>query len=165
MILLLMLLSLTVGSFKFEGESVRFDDLTIKRCNASDNYSIHGWWPEYSNKSWPSWCDPSRYKEFNNITISPIKELMDEYWYTCPGWPSPYIFWQHEWEKHGTCVESDSVVEYFNHTINAFLQAQNNNWYDCCVGSDSDSDSDSNDQCMIPFSINPNRIKWLGYCH
>ncbi len=144
------------------GTLIRYDDLTIKRCNNTSDFSIHGWWPEYNNHSWPSWCNPSKYKEFNSETILPIKNLLNSYWYSCPGWPSAYSLWQHEWEKHGTCLDSYSVIEYFNHTINTFLLAKENNWYGCCGDIPHWNELS---QCMIPFSTNSAHTKWLGYCH
>ena len=136
---------------------VHYDDLTLKKCNQTSEYTIHGWWPEYNRKSWPSWCDPSRFSELNSQEIRPIQPLMKKYWSSCPGWLSNYNFWKHEWEKHGTCIWTDTVVGYFNHTIQAFLWAKQNNWFGCC--------DNNNHQCMIPFSHNSTVIQWLGYCY
>jgi len=136
---------------------VHYDDLALKKCKSDTAYSIHGWWPEYSHGSWPQWCVPSRYSEFNEQAIEPIRSALDTYWHNCPEWGgSSYTFWQHEWEKHGTCISNISVVDYFNHTINAFLKAQENDYYGCCTFPDA---------CMIPFAMPINETKWLGYCY
>ena len=137
---------------------VKYDDITIKRCFIDGNFTIHGFWPEYNNHSWPSWCNPSKYSEFNRSAIKLVRKLLEDYWYSCPEWnSSSYGLWKHEWEKHGTCIPSYTVIDYFNYTINAFLQAKYNNWYDCC--------NNMTYQCMIPMNISLNNITWLGYCH
>jgi len=139
--------------------TVHYDDLSLKKCKGelSIPWSIHGWWPEYSHSKWPQFCDPSRYSEFNKEAIAPIKRLLEEYWYSCPGYPSAYNLWKHEWEKHGTCIPNVSVIDYFNHTINAFLQADANHYYNCCHSLDT--------ECMLPFAMPLNETKWLGYCY
>lgn len=172
--------------------AVQYDDLALKYCpngsngsNGSNglnstngftttdqnNWSIHGWWPEYSRTKWPQFCDPKRYSEFNANAIAPIRSKLELYWGTCPGYPPAYQLWKHEWQKHGTCVVDVSVVDYFNHTINAFLRAKHNNFYGCCADPiDSidliDSiDGKNGDTCLIPFALPLNETKWLGYCH
>ncbi len=139
-------------------DHVKYDDLTIKRCNLNGNFTIHGFWPEYNIHSWPSWCNKSKYNEFNISEITPILKLLNDYWYSCPEWNiTNYYFWKKEWEKHGTCMFQYTVIEYFNRTINTFIEARDNNWYGCC--------NNATYQCMIPFHISPNNITWLGYCH
>jgi hypothetical protein len=138
---------------------VHYDDLALKKCKNSNDWSIHGWWPEYSKGKWPQFCDKNRYHEFNATAISSIRDKLDKYWYSCPEWSiNEYTLWQHEWQKHGTCILDVSVVDYFNHTINALLKAQSSNYYKCCG-------SGGTQQCLIPFAMPLNETKWLGYCY
>ena len=153
--------SIEVNSTEFEHSlnAVKYDDLALKKCKHSYSFpwTIHGWWPEYSRGKWPQFCDPKRYREFTEEAIEPIRSKMDVYWSSCPGYPSAFNLWKHEWEKHGTCVPNVSVIDYFNHTINAFLEADANNFYECCDSLKS--------QCMLPFAMPINQTKWLGYCY
>ena len=82
---------------------------------------------------------------------------MNKYWYSCPEWHpvTNEDLWKHEYDKHGTCIPDDSVLEYFSNTLTIFQQAKENNWYGCCL--------DQSKQCLIPFSKKENR--WLGWCH
>lgn len=149
----------TTGNPYFS-ETVGYDDLALKLCrdDKPDNkYSIHGWWPEYREGKWPQWCDPSRYSEFNNSAISHLMQDLNRYWYACPEWKtSSYELWQHEWEKHGTCIKNTDVANFFSHTLDAFQKAMDNNWYGCCIGQN---------QCLLPYSKYVNETTWLGYCH
>jgi ribonuclease I len=138
----------------------KYDDLALKKCehSISSPWTVHGWWPEYSHNKWPQFCDPKRYSEFSEEVIKPIRQKLDLYWSSCPGYPPALNLWEHEWKKHGTCIIPQvSVVDYFNHTINAFLQSDKNNYYDCC--------DSLKTQCMIPFAMPINETKWLGYCY
>jgi ribonuclease I len=132
-----------------------YDDLSLKKCGDDCDFTIHGLWPEYSSGGWPQWCNPLRYHEFNETVITPLRPKLNMYWYSCPEWNiSSYTFWKHEWKKHGTCIPNINVIDYFNHTINTYLQSKDKNFYDCC--------NSNNSQCLIPFSKN---LRWLGYCH
>ena len=114
-----------------------------------------GLWPEYRQGSWPRFCDPSRYSEFNNDAISPLRDHLEQYWYSCPEWGiTNYNFWLHEWKKHGTCIPNITVIDYFNHTLTAYFHARKESWYGCCKGN----------SCMIPFAKSLNETRWMGYC-
>jgi hypothetical protein len=141
-------------------DQIHYDDLSLKKCKNSIDWSIHGWWPEYSKGKWPQFCDKNRYHEFNVTAISPIQDKLNKYWYSCPEWNiKAYALWQHEWQKHGTCISNVSVIDYFNHTINALLKAQSSNYYECCSG------GNNSIECLIPFAMPLNETKWLGYCY
>lgn len=76
-------------------------------------FTIHGLWPQYQNESWPEWCDPE-----NKFDIDAVKDLLDQ---MNIEWPMLYMpdFWQHEWDRHGTCALSvfSSQHEYFESTL------------------------------------------------
>lgn len=118
-----------------------------------------GWWPEYSIHSYPSWCNKTRYNEFNLTKLKKLLPIMKKVWYSCPEWKGTnnVQFWKHEWDKHGTCIHKDSLFDFFNHAILAYLKTQRDNWYGCCFPHDT--------ECLIPFSKNVTKIKWLGWCH
>lgn len=150
----------------------KYVDLALKKCPYGDGkWSVHGFWPEYNEHSYPQWCDKSRYNRFNQTVIEPIRVILDEEWGICPSWKgtSDIQFWRHEWEKHGTCT-NDTVIQFFTHTIEAFLMANANDWYGCCNTTNELIVSNINNieiqysQCLIPFSKNETKIKWLGWC-
>ncbi|KAJ3705827.1 hypothetical protein LUZ61_009532 [Rhynchospora tenuis] len=69
------------------------------------DFGIHGLWPNYNNGSYPANCDPN-----NPFAISQIQDLVSSLrtnWpsLSCPSSDSS-SFWQHEWDKHGTCSET-----------------------------------------------------------
>ncbi|CAH8382488.1 unnamed protein product [Eruca vesicaria subsp. sativa] len=81
------------------------------------DFGIHGLWPNYNDGSYPSNCDPD--SEFDPSKISDLVSTLQTKWPTlaCPS-NEGFKFWEHEWEKHGTC--SESVMdqrEYFEHTL------------------------------------------------
>lgn len=137
---------------------VKFDDLSLKKCEHDNKWSIHGWWPEYSCHSYPSWCNSSRFSEFNLTKLEKIIPLMTKYWYSCPEWSgtSNTRFWQHEWEKHGTCINDITMFDYFYETLQTFMHAKKMEWFDCC--------QEQSSECLIPFSNNINDTHWLGWC-
>lgn len=89
---------------------------TIK--NTVSSWVIHGLWPNY-NVGFPSFCNKT--DKFRPDLIQPIVADLEKYW------PNLYTdtplnsFWQHEWEKHGTCALSLKQVtnerDYFQMTL------------------------------------------------
>uniref|UniRef100_A0A1D1Z8R6 Extracellular ribonuclease LE n=1 Tax=Anthurium amnicola TaxID=1678845 RepID=A0A1D1Z8R6_9ARAE len=69
------------------------------------DFGIHGLWPNYNDGSYPSNCDPD--SPFDASKIQDLIGRMQSDWPTlaCPS-GSGLQFWEHEWEKHGTCAES-----------------------------------------------------------
>ncbi|XVE53229.1 hypothetical protein DITRI_Ditri02bG0187300 [Diplodiscus trichospermus] len=77
------------------------------------DFGIHGLWPNYNDGGWPSNCDPD--SRFDKSEISELIGTMEKEWPTlsCPS-NDGTKFWTHEWEKHGTCSESElDQREYF----------------------------------------------------
>ncbi|XP_062161493.1 extracellular ribonuclease LE-like [Alnus glutinosa] len=70
------------------------------------DFGIHGLWPNYNDGSYPSNCDPD--SPFHQSEISDLISRMQTSWpsLACPS-SNGSAFWSHEWEKHGTCSESD----------------------------------------------------------
>lgn len=69
------------------------------------DFSIHGLWPNYNDGRYPSNCDSTN--SFDSSQISDLIKEMNGKWpsLACPS-SNSMTFWEHEWEKHGTCSES-----------------------------------------------------------
>ncbi|XP_010108673.2 ribonuclease 3 [Morus notabilis] len=69
-------------------------------------FSIHGLWPNHKDGSWPSNCNPD--SVFDRLEISDLMGSLQKNWpsLSCPS-SNGFRFWSHEWEKHGTCSESE----------------------------------------------------------
>ncbi|XP_004137162.1 ribonuclease 2 [Cucumis sativus] len=88
-------------------------------------FTIHGLWPQYNEKGWPSCCTDASFNE-NEINI--LTEDIQKYWptYRCGTTSTCHqtkgSFWAHEYEKHGTCAAPVIVGEYdyFLTTITIF---------------------------------------------
>jgi len=83
-------------------------------------WTIHGLWPENYDGTYPANCNssyPFKYSEVSDLGY-------DMYHY----WPDLYYnstdFWEHEWEKHGTCAMESTVVDdehdYFSAALNLY---------------------------------------------
>ncbi|KAI0229720.1 Ribonuclease 1 [Lamellibrachia satsuma] len=95
-------------------------DITHKhQCRIPGNvttWSIHGLWPSRHKGESPSFCNRSA--KFDPSAIRPIENLLLKFWpnlYT----DEPLLqFWEHEWNKHGTCAmvipSLSSEYKYFN---------------------------------------------------
>ncbi|KAJ0425851.1 ribonuclease T2-like protein [Aspergillus carlsbadensis] len=84
----------------------------------SDSWTIHGLWPDNCDGTYEEFCDESR--EFSNITSilqdqgrTELLSYMTKYWKDYSG--DDESFWEHEWNKHGTCIntiEPDCYTDY-----------------------------------------------------
>ncbi|OAT06678.1 ribonuclease T2 [Blastomyces gilchristii SLH14081] len=101
-----------------------------------EGWTIHGLWPDHCDGSYDQYCDSNR--RFQNIS-SIIKEsgqlelldLMRMHWKDFRG--DDEDLWEHEWNKHGTCISTleprcypnyvpqQEVVTYFQKTVDLFL--------------------------------------------
>ncbi|CAL0315189.1 unnamed protein product [Lupinus luteus] len=70
------------------------------------NFGLHGLWPNYKDGSYPSNCDPNN--PFDASQVSDLTSELQSDWPTlaCPS-NDGINFWTHEWDKHGTCSESN----------------------------------------------------------
>ena len=78
----------------------------------SDDYMIHGLWPQIDETHYPVYCDDVTY-------VEPTGDLlanMSTYWRGCDD-----TLWSHEWEKHGSCIENVTETEFFETTLDLFL--------------------------------------------
>ncbi|GAB1211725.1 ribonuclease T2-like [Aspergillus terreus] len=100
-----------------------------------DSWTIHGLWPDYCNGGFDQFCDSSR--KYSNISLILVdagrRDLLDDmsrYWKDFRG-DDPTL-WEHEWNKHGTCISTlethcyedyypqREVVDYFDTTMELF---------------------------------------------
>ncbi|XP_038876678.1 ribonuclease 2-like isoform X1 [Benincasa hispida] len=99
-------------------------------CRGADSpteFTIHGLWPQYEGKGWPSCCTN---ETFNENEISSLFEDLDKYWpsYRCGLVGScdsrKGSFWAHQYEKHGTCGTPVILQEYdyFLTTLTLFFK-------------------------------------------
>ena len=71
-------------------------ELKLQRCQGSNNWTIHGLWPEWNNG-----CPGA---QFDMNALTSMRSQLEQKWLSCPEFgESNEVFWQHEWEKHGTC--------------------------------------------------------------
>ncbi|XP_028804928.1 extracellular ribonuclease LE-like [Neltuma alba] len=81
------------------------------------DFSIHGLWLNYNDGSWPSNWDLDSI--FDKSQISDLISSMEKHWasLSCPS-SNGMRFWSHEWEKHGTCSESElDIRDYFKKAL------------------------------------------------
>ncbi|EYU46082.1 hypothetical protein MIMGU_mgv1a011196mg [Erythranthe guttata] len=99
-----------------------------RRSDAPTGFTIHGLWPDYSDGTWPACCPG---KKFDVNVISSLLSTMNKYWpsLSCDSnisncYGGTGLFWEHEWEKHGTC--SSPVVrdeyDYFVKTLDLYFK-------------------------------------------
>ena len=93
-----------------------FLKLSLKKCTENSEWSIHGLWLDYNNGTYPQHCSTM---EFDTIPNDMINN-MNNYWYSCDG--NNHDFWNHELQKHGSCIRdfTDNTLTsttYFNTTL------------------------------------------------
>ncbi|KAG8893106.1 ribonuclease T2-like, partial [Tulasnella sp. 403] len=87
---------------------VQFWD-TNPATGPADHWTIHGLWPDHCDGTWDQFCDPSR--EYPSITQvlqnngkQALLDDMNQWWLDQNG--NNEQFWEHEWNKHGTCMST-----------------------------------------------------------
>jgi len=87
-------------------------------CKLNNNitdWTIHGIWPNNADKTGPFYCDRSWKLDENNIKT--IENQLDKFWPNIITNTEHLRFWEHEWDKHGTCAASlpalNSQFKYF----------------------------------------------------
>lgn len=74
-------------------------------------HTIHGLWPQWANN-----CPGPA---FNIRALSSLTNKLNNDWPSCVGTGGNVAFWQHEWEKHGTCSKL-SLQSYFSTTLSLY---------------------------------------------
>ncbi|KKK12241.1 hypothetical protein P175DRAFT_0499360 [Aspergillus ochraceoroseus IBT 24754] len=85
----------------------------------SDSWTIHGLWPDNCDGTYQEYCDSSR--EYDDITTilqnqgrTELLSYMETYWKDYEG--NDESFWEHEWNKHGTCINTLNPDCYTDYT-------------------------------------------------
>jgi ribonuclease T2 len=78
---------------------------------AEQDWTIHGLWPDRCDGSYDQFCRYTGVPQFSNITAllahhgqQELLEFMDRYWPAAFG--SNAGLWAHEYNKHGTCINT-----------------------------------------------------------
>ncbi|RKF65250.1 Ribonuclease T2 [Golovinomyces cichoracearum] len=102
----------------------------------TNSWTIHGLWADYCDGSYPAYCNAA--PNYHNISAiisahsAQLIKLMQIYWPSIYG--SSDHFWDHEWNKHGTCMNTLApscytaehyrpgmeVVDYFQRAVDLF---------------------------------------------
>ncbi|KAH7305597.1 ribonuclease T2-like protein [Stachybotrys elegans] len=108
----------------------------------ADSWTIHGLWPDNCDGTWEEYCDKDR--EYFNITaiLEPSApctlQYMQKFWKDYNG--DDEDFWEHEFNKHGTCMSSlepacypdyepgHEVIDYFKRTVKLFKTLPSYEW-------------------------------------
>ncbi|KAG8949287.1 ribonuclease T2-like [Tulasnella sp. 424] len=82
---------------------------TYPKTGADDEWTVHGLWPDNCDGTWGQFCDPSR--EYPSVTQvlkdnhrDDLLDWMGKHWLDQNG--DNESFWEHEWNKHGTCMST-----------------------------------------------------------
>ena len=90
--------------------------LAVQKCHKFDDYTIHGLWIDYYNRSYPQFCSNS---PFDLSKLNKYRNDLDINWKSCYG--NSETLWEHEWYKHGTCFYPQMNLNYyFNKTLELF---------------------------------------------
>lgn len=100
----------------FSKENDKFYYLSLIYDN-DRGWSIHGLWPQYSKKSYPTYC---KVVDFDINKLQPIIEDLHKHWYSSI--EKDDEFWKHEWIKHGSCMfcECDEL-NYFRRALELYI--------------------------------------------
>ena len=88
-------------------------ELAIQKW-CSEDYMIHGLWPEIDSQNYPTYCEYVDYI----IPSGELLQSMNVYWKGCDE-----SLWEHEWEKHGSCMKKQNNTtenDFFNKTLQLF---------------------------------------------
>ncbi|KAH6664956.1 ribonuclease T2-like protein [Halenospora varia] len=99
-----------------------------------DSWTLHGLWPDLCDGSYPTYCHAAPvHHDITKLISASSPELladMEKYW--LPNAGTLEHFWQHEWNKHGTCINTlsptcypsyiygEEVVDFFSRTVSIF---------------------------------------------
>ena len=101
----------------------------------TNSWTIHWLWPDNCDGSYEANCDAAR--AYTNITAilqsygkTDLLAYMNTYWKDSAG--DDESFWEHEWAKHGTCINTldpscytgytpqEEIPDFFQTTVNLF---------------------------------------------
>ncbi|KAE9367742.1 ribonuclease T2 [Stipitochalara longipes BDJ] len=109
---------------------------TSPAIGPDDSWTLHGLWPDLCDGSYPQFCtEAPNYSNISDIISASqnpdLLTFMNSYW--LPNSGSAESFWEHEWNKHGTCINTlapscygdgyqpgDEVVDFFTKAVETF---------------------------------------------
>lgn len=102
------------------------DDSVPDSCEIPDGtpqWSIHGLWPNFENGSYPQNCRGTP-RHFDENLIKSIEDRLVKVWPNLYPTKTIQSFWKHEYDKHGTCAQSEKLFEselaYFTESMKVF---------------------------------------------
>ena len=108
------LLSILVGISAVNSDNIyNYYVLAVQKWCSSE-YMIHGLWPQINSTSYPEYCTDVSYSD----PTGPLLTDMNTYWHECDD-----TLWEHEWEKHGSCVQEQNNItedDFFNTALSLF---------------------------------------------
>ena len=118
----------------------------LSLIKTDNKWHIHGLWPQYDTKTYPRFC---RNIPFNIKTLNSIINNLHDNWYSTKDNDS--LFWEHEWNKHGTCMFQPKMneLEYFSKTLELYNKVKEQNIIELYC-------NESKTKSMIPFDLNFN---------
>eukprot|EP00040_Diaphanoeca_grandis_P016456 m.84873 g.84873 ORF g.84873 m.84873 type:complete len:1140 (-) comp25818_c2_seq1:55-3474(-) len=107
--------------------------------------TLHGMWPDYGGENkggypWPQFCSSTPFNISDITNVPGLKEKMDKFWPSCPPHGIPngrtqeqanIMFWEHEWERHGSCAPANYGVAGYFATALAVLESMPSTCTDC----------------------------------
>jgi len=89
----------------------------------TNQWTIHGLWPNNNDNTYPQYCSNS---PFNESALDSLQPRLSRDWPNLFTASSEYSFWQHEWERHGSCAMTvpslNSEQKYFKAALDVFDQ-------------------------------------------
>eukprot|EP01059_Diplonema_ambulator_P032286 TRINITY_DN626_c1_g1_i1.p1 TRINITY_DN626_c1_g1~~TRINITY_DN626_c1_g1_i1.p1 ORF type:complete len:338 (+),score=102.31 TRINITY_DN626_c1_g1_i1:39-1016(+) len=79
-------------------------------------WTIHGLWPQ-----WTEYCGGEK---FDVSLLEPILPKLEEYWPSnkCTDGSCDAKFWEHEWDRHGSCAENRDELNFFSTALDLYKQ-------------------------------------------
>ncbi|EWC43749.1 hypothetical protein DRE_07367 [Drechslerella stenobrocha 248] len=102
-----------------------------------DSWTLHGLWPDNCDGTWEQFCDKSRESTdisavMNKFGRTETLSYMQKYWRSNNN--NDDGLWQHEWNKHGTCMSTynpecystpqkdQAIADYMDKSVELFKQ-------------------------------------------
>lgn len=121
----------------------QFWDTGATSTGPNNSWTLHGLWPDNCDGTYEQFCDASR--ELTNITQvlqaagqNDLLSYMGVYWKDYQG--NDESFWEHEYNKHGTCISSlepqcfnnyypqEEAVIFFQRAVSTFQTLPSYDW-------------------------------------
>jgi ribonuclease T2 len=98
--------------------------LLLAFMTCSTDWTLHGLWEDYSNGTYPQYCTNEAFDLSALQSDTVLYTWMQKYWTGCY---DQVGFWEHEWQKHGTCIAATlniTQLGFFNLTMSYYLEYQ-----------------------------------------